>query len=62
MAHVRTDTKGPADVLVVYVGSVSQDVLRREYVDEASLTVILSAGRILIAGRENAGPQAFLQR
>ena len=36
VAHVRMDTKGPADVSAVYVGSVSQYVLRREYVDETS--------------------------
>ena len=51
VAHVWMEKKGLADVLVVYVGSVSQYVLRREYVDEISQRTILSAWRIPITER-----------
>lgn len=61
VAYVWTETKGAADVLVVDVGSVSQCVLRQEYVDEANPNSPLISGENSNS-RESAGPQAFLQR
>lgn len=51
--------QGPADVSAACVRSAGQCVLRRECVDKASHTGVLSAGRV---PTESAGPQAFLQR